>query len=81
LTAIGASVDYSMAAGMKAKLQSAADAAGVASILAKSAGYIAATTMVSNGPVPAGVTAAPGCLEKAMIESESGFIAAPGEMS
>jgi Flp pilus assembly protein TadG len=56
LTGIGASVDYSMATRMKAKLQSAADAASVASISAKSAGYIAATTMVSNGPVPAGVT-------------------------
>jgi Flp pilus assembly protein TadG len=56
LTAIGASVDYSTATRMKAKLQSAADAASVASISAKSAGYIAATTMVSNGPVPAGVT-------------------------
>jgi Flp pilus assembly protein TadG len=56
LTAIGATVDYSLATRMKAKLQSAADAASVASISAKSAGYIAATTMVSNGSVPAGVT-------------------------
>ena len=35
---------------------SAADAASVASISAKSAGYIAATTMPSDGSVPAGVT-------------------------
>ena len=56
LTAVGATVDYSLATRMKAKLQSAADAASVASISAKSAGYIAATTMVSNGSVPAGVT-------------------------
>jgi len=56
LTATGAAVDYSLATRMKAKLQSAADAASVASISAKSAGYIAATTMVSNGSVPAGVT-------------------------
>ena len=56
LTAAGAAVDYSLAVRMKAKLQSAADAASVASISAKSAGYIAATTMVSNGSVAAGVT-------------------------
>lgn len=56
LTAVGCAVDYSLATRMKAKLQSAADAASVASISAKSAGYIAATTMASNGSVPAGVT-------------------------
>jgi Flp pilus assembly protein TadG len=56
LTATGAAVDYSLATRMKAKLQSAADAASVASISAKSAGYIAATTMTSNGSVAAGVT-------------------------
>jgi Flp pilus assembly protein TadG len=55
LTATGAAVDYSLAVRLKAKLQSAADAASVASISAKSAGYIAATTMVSNGSVAAGV--------------------------
>jgi Flp pilus assembly protein TadG len=58
LTAIGCAVDYSFANRMKAKLQSAADAASVASISAKSAGYIAATSMSSNGSVPAGVTEA-----------------------
>jgi Flp pilus assembly protein TadG len=56
LTAVGCAVDYSMAVRMKAKLQSAADAASVASISAKSPGYLAATTMTSSGPVPAGVT-------------------------
>ena len=56
LTAVGCAVDYSLANRMKAKLQAAADAASVASIAAKSPGYIAATTMVSNGSVPAGVT-------------------------
>jgi Flp pilus assembly protein TadG len=56
LTAMGCAVDYSMATRMKAKLQAAADAASVASISAKSPGYLAATTMASNGPVPAGVT-------------------------
>jgi len=56
LTATGAAVDYSLAVQLRAKLQSAADAASVASISAKSPGYIAATTMVSNGSVAAGVT-------------------------
>jgi Flp pilus assembly protein TadG len=56
LTAVGCAVDYSLATRMKAKLQAAADAASVASISAKSPGYLAATTMTSNGSVPSGVT-------------------------
>jgi Flp pilus assembly protein TadG len=56
ISAVGCAVDYSMAARMKAKLQSAADAASVASISQKSPGYVAAAAMTSNGPVPAGVT-------------------------
>ena len=56
LIAIGCAVDYSMATRMKAKLQSAADAASVASISSKSPGYLAATTMSSNGPIPTAVT-------------------------
>src|SRR6204780_1930309 len=56
LTAIGCAVDYSLATRMKPKLQAAGDAASVASIAAKSPGYLAATTMASNGPVPAGAT-------------------------
>ena len=58
LTAIGSAVDYSLATRMRAKLQSAADAAGVASISQKSAGYNAAMSMTSNGSVSAGVTEA-----------------------
>jgi len=56
ISAVGCAVDYSMATRMKAKLQSAADAASVASISQKSAGYIAAAAMSSNGSVAAGVT-------------------------
>jgi Flp pilus assembly protein TadG len=56
LTAIGCASDYSLATRMKAKMQSAADAASVASISQKSAGYIAATTMTGNGSVAVGVT-------------------------
>jgi Flp pilus assembly protein TadG len=58
LTAVGCAIDYSTATRIKAKLQSAADAASIASISQNSAGYIAAAAMTSNGPVPAGVTEA-----------------------
>jgi Flp pilus assembly protein TadG len=56
LSAIGCAIDYSLATRIRAKLQSAADAASVASISQKSAGYTAATAMTSNGTVAAGVT-------------------------
>jgi Flp pilus assembly protein TadG len=55
ITGVGCAVDYSMATRMKAKLQSAADAASVASISSKSAGFAQAATMTGNGPVTAGV--------------------------
>ena len=45
ISAVGCAVDYSIATRIKAKLQSAADAASVASISRKSAGYVAATLM------------------------------------
>ncbi|WP_414642410.1 TadE/TadG family type IV pilus assembly protein [Bradyrhizobium sp.] len=56
LVAVGAGVDYSLATRMKAKLQSAADAAAVAAVSENGAGYLAATQMQSDGSVPAGVT-------------------------
>jgi len=56
LLGIGCAVDYSLATRMRAKLQSAADAASVASISQKSPGYIAAIAMTGNGSVTAGVT-------------------------
>ena len=56
LSAIGAVTDYSLASRMKAKMQSAADAAAVASISKNSAGYLAASTMTGNGTVSAGLT-------------------------
>jgi len=56
LAAVGCAVDYSMATRIRAKLQSAADAASVASLSQKSAGYTAAAAMTGNGPVSAGVT-------------------------
>jgi Flp pilus assembly protein TadG len=56
LSAIGCATDYWLASRMKAKMQSAADAAAVASISENSAGYIAATKMTSDGSVSVGVT-------------------------
>jgi Flp pilus assembly protein TadG len=56
LTFVGAATDYSMATRVKAKLQSAADAASVASISKNSIGYNAAALMSGDGPVSAAVT-------------------------
>ena len=58
LTAVGCATDYSMAARMKTKLQSAADTASLASVSINSAGWTAASAMTSNGSVPAGITEA-----------------------
>jgi Flp pilus assembly protein TadG len=58
LAGIGSAIDYSQASRMKAKMQSAADAASVASISVNSAGYIAASHMTTDGSVAAGVTEA-----------------------
>jgi Flp pilus assembly protein TadG len=56
VAAVGCAVDYSFATRMRAKLQSAADAASVASISQKSPGYVAAAQMSGDGTVAAGVT-------------------------
>ncbi|MGO8911461.1 MAG: TadE/TadG family type IV pilus assembly protein [Bradyrhizobium sp.] len=56
ISAIGCAIDYSEAARIKAKLQSAADAAAVASISQRSQGWLAASTMTTNGPVPVAET-------------------------
>jgi Flp pilus assembly protein TadG len=51
ISAIGCAIDYSEATRIKAKLQSAADAAAVASISQNSSGWLAASTMTSDGEV------------------------------
>jgi Flp pilus assembly protein TadG len=51
ISAIGCAIDYSEAMRIKAKLQSAADAAAVASISQNSSGWLAASLMASNGEV------------------------------
>ena len=58
MTAVGFAIDYSVAIQVKAKLGSAADAASVAAVSQRSAGYTAAIAMTANGAVPAGVTEA-----------------------
>jgi Flp pilus assembly protein TadG len=56
VTALGCAVDYTRATQIQAKLQAAADSASVGSIAKTSAAFIAAGTMTSDGPIPAGVT-------------------------
>jgi Flp pilus assembly protein TadG len=56
LSAIGCAIDYSLASRMKAKMQSAADAASVGAISKNTPGYIAAAAMSSNGSVGPAVT-------------------------
>jgi Flp pilus assembly protein TadG len=51
ISAVGCAIDYSEATRVKAKLQSAADAAAVASISQQSNGWLAASTMTGNGEV------------------------------
>ena len=51
MSAIGCAVDYSLATGLKAKLQAAADAASVAAIAKNSPGFNAASAMTGDGPV------------------------------
>ena len=58
LGSVGAATDYSMAARIRTKLQSAADTAAVASVSEKSAGWTAAMGMTGDGSVGAGVTEA-----------------------
>jgi Flp pilus assembly protein TadG len=56
VSAAGCAVDYSMATRMRAKLQSAADAASVAAVSMKSPGFLQAAEMTGDGTVSAGVT-------------------------
>jgi len=51
IAAIGCAIDYSEATRIKAKLQSAADAAAVASISQNSSGWLAASLMTTDGRV------------------------------
>jgi Flp pilus assembly protein TadG len=84
LMAVGAGIDYSVATRMKAKLQSAADAAAVAAISHNSPGYLQAAGMTSDGPVPAGVTDANNIFQGIVRNQQSGIqggISGDGESS
>lgn len=72
LAAVGCAVDYAMATRIKAKLQSAADAASVGALAVGSPAYVAAGQMGSTGPVPAGVTDASNIFN-ANINGATGF--------
>jgi Flp pilus assembly protein TadG len=56
ISAMGCAVDYARATQLQSKLQAAVDAASVGSIAKQSPAFIAAGTMSSDGPIPAGVT-------------------------
>jgi Flp pilus assembly protein TadG len=56
ISAIGCAIDYTEAVRIKSKLQSAADAAAVASISQQSSGWLAASLMQTNGEVTAAET-------------------------
>jgi Flp pilus assembly protein TadG len=72
ISAVGCAVDYSVANRIKAKLQSAADAASVASISQKSPGFIAGAAMTSDGPIAVGVTDANNVFD-GNVAAASGF--------
>ena len=55
---VGAGVDYSRAANLRARLQAAADASAVGAIAKTSAAYTAAQSMTTDGSIASGVTAA-----------------------
>src|SRR5579859_1405676 len=73
ISAIGCAVDYSEATRIKAKLQSAADAAAVASISQQSAGWLAASNMSGNGQVTVAETDAKNIFNGNVTASSSLF--------
>jgi Flp pilus assembly protein TadG len=73
LSAIGCAVDYSEATRIKAKMQSAADAAAVAAISQNSAGWLAASTMSGNGEVTVAETDAKNIFSGNVTASSSLF--------
>jgi Flp pilus assembly protein TadG len=56
LSAIGCSIDYTIAVQIRSKLQAAADAASVGSVTKTSPAFIAAGSMTTDGPIAVGVT-------------------------
>src|SRR5258708_7090021 len=56
VSAIGCAIDYRRAAQLRSQLFAAADSASVGSIAKTSPAFIAAGSMVVDGPIPVGVT-------------------------
>jgi hypothetical protein len=54
ISMVGAAIDYTRALQIRSQLQAALDTASVGSIVQKSAAFITAGSMVSDGPVPGG---------------------------
>ena len=72
LTAVGATIDYSIATRIKAKLQSAADAASVGAVAQGSPAYLQAGKIGSTGKLPDGVADATNIFN-ANISGVTGF--------
>ena len=72
LAATGAALDYGRASRVRTKLLAAADTATIAAIAKTSSAMTTASTMSSNGPIPAGVTDAL-TFFNAQIAGQSGF--------
>jgi Flp pilus assembly protein TadG len=60
VTAVGCAVDYARIDQMRTRLQEAIDTASVGSVAKNSPGFIAAGSMTSDGPIPAGIADAQG---------------------
>jgi Flp pilus assembly protein TadG len=73
ISAVGVAIDYSEATRIKAKLQSAADAAAVAAISQQSAGWLAASLMTSDGHIPVAETDATNIFNGNITASSSLF--------
>ena len=72
ISAMGCAIDYSRAAQLRSKLQTAADAASVGSVAKNSPAFIAAGSMTADGSIPAGVTDATKIFN-GNIQSVTGF--------
>jgi Flp pilus assembly protein TadG len=73
ISAVGCAIDYSEAMRIKAKLQSAADAAAVAAISQNSSGWLAASLMTSDGHVTVAETDATNIFNGNITASSSLF--------
>jgi len=73
IAAMGCAVDYSRAAQIRGKLQTAIDVASVGSVARTSPGFIAAGAMTADGPIPAGIADATNIFNGNM-SGQSGYV-------